>query len=199
MRVSHRRPVWVVVGLLVFGLFLTACTQYEFRGAVIEPPDQAFAFTLTDQNGQPYSLAQQRDKVVLLFFGYTNCPDICPATLSDMQLVLNRLGNQADAVQVVFVTVDPERDTVEKLQRFTARFDARIVGLTGDPAALAEVYQAYGAGATRRELPNSALKYAMDHTAATTVIDKTGQRRLIFGFGSDVDDMTSDIQALINE
>jgi protein SCO1/2 len=190
------RATWF--GVLV-ALILSACTPYTFRGATLEPPDQAFDFTLTDQNGQPFSLAEQRGNVVLLFFGYTNCPDICPATLSDMQLVLNRLGDQANNVRMVFITVDPERDTVEKLQRFTARFDERIVGLTGDSQQLVAVYQAYGAGATRRELPNSALKYAMDHTATTTVIDKTGQRRLLFGFGSPVEDMTSDIQALLNE
>jgi protein SCO1 len=190
------RATWF--GVLA-ALVLSACTPYTFRGATLEPPDQAFDFTLTDQNGQPFSLAEQRGNVVLLFFGYTNCPDICPATLSDMQLVLNRLGDQANNVRMVFITVDPERDTVEKLQRFTARFDERIVGLTGDSQQLVAVYQAYGAGATRRELPNSALKYAMDHTATTTVIDKTGQRRLLFGFGSPVEDMTSDIQALLNE
>lgn len=188
----------ILFGVLVAHI-VSACTPYTFRGATLEPPDQAVDFTLTDQNGQPFSLAEQRGNVVLLFFGYTNCPDICPATLSDMQLVLNRLGDKASNVRVVFITVDPERDTVEKLQRFTARFDERIVGLTGDSPQLVAVYQAYGAGATRRELPNSALKYAMDHTATTTVIDKTGQRRLLFGFGSPVEDMTSDIQALLNE
>jgi protein SCO1/2 len=180
-------------------LMVSACAPYTFRGATLEPPDQAFDFTLTDQNGQPFTLAEQQGNVVLIFFGYTNCPDICPATLSDMQLVLNRLGDQAEQVRMVLITVDPERDTVEKLQRFTARFDDRIIGLTGDAAQLGPIYQAYGAGATRRELPNSALKYAMDHTATTTVIDKTGQRRLLFGFGSPVEEMTSDIQALLNE
>lgn len=190
------RAMWLGA---VIALMLSACTPYTFRGATLEPPDQAFDFTLTDQNGQAFTLAEQRGNVVLIFFGYTNCPDICPATLSDMQLVLNRLGDQATNVRMVFITVDPERDTVEKLQRFTARFDDRIIGLTGDAQQLVAVYQAYGAGATRRELPNSALKYAMDHTATTTVIDKTGQRRLLFGFGSPVEDMTSDIQALLNE
>jgi len=190
------RALWLGA---VIALMLNACTPYTFRGATLEPPDQAFDFTLTDQNGQAFTLAEQRGNVVLIFFGYTNCPDICPATLSDMQLVLNRLGDQATNVRMVFITIDPERDTVEKLQRFTARFDDRIIGLTGDAQQLVAVYQAYGAGATRRELPNSALKYAMDHTATTTVIDKTGQRRLLFGFGSPVEDMTSDIQALLNE
>lgn len=180
-------------------ILLTSCTTYEYKGAVIEPPDQAVDFSLTDQNGNTFRLADQRGKVVVLFFGYTNCPDICPATMSDMQVVLNRLGNQRDQLKVVLVTVDPERDTSERLQRFVGMFDNDIVGLTGDPATLATVYKAYGAGATRRELPDSALGYAMDHTATSTVIDKKGQRRLLFGFGTPVDDIYSDLSTLINE
>lgn len=180
-------------------VLLTSCTTYEYKGAVIEPPDQAVDFSLTDQNGNTFRLADQRGKVVVLFFGYTNCPDICPATMSDMQVVLNRLGNQRDQLKVVLVTVDPERDTSERLQRFVGMFDNDIVGLTGDPATLATVYKAYGAGATRRDLPDSALGYAMDHTATSTVIDKEGQRRLLFGFGTPVDDIFSDLSTLINE
>lgn len=187
-----------LVAILVAGV-LISCTAYEFRGAVIEPPDVAVDFTLTDQNGQPFRLSEQRGRVVVLFFGYTNCPDICPATMSDMQVVLNRLGEQRDKVKVVFITVDPERDTPERLQRFIGMFDQDIIGLTGDTTALTAVYKAYGAGASRRDLPDSALVYAMDHTATSTIIDKHGQRRLLFGFGTPVDDMFSDLSALINE
>ena len=189
--------IWPI--LLVVLFVLTSCTAYEFKGATVEPPDMAADFTLTDQNGQPFRLADQRDKVVVVFFGYTNCPDICPATMSDMQVVMNRLGDQRNQLKVVFITVDPERDTSERLQRFIGMFDQDIVGLTGDAATLSAVYKAYGAGATRRDLPDSALGYAMDHTATSTVIDKQGQRRLLFGFGTPVDDMFSDLSALINE
>ena len=185
--------------LLAMLLALTSCTSYEFKGATIEPPDLATEFTLTDQNGQPFRLSDQRGKVVVIFFGYTNCPDICPATMSDMQVVMNRLGDQRDQLKVVFITVDPDRDTSERLQRFIGMFDSDIVGLTGDAETLNAVYKAYGAGATRRDLPDSALGYAMDHTATSTVIDKQGQRRLLFGFGTPVDDMFSDLSALINE
>lgn len=189
--------IWLI--LLVVLVVLTSCTTYEFKGATVEPPDMAADFTLTDQNGQSFRLADQRDKVVVVFFGYTNCPDICPATMSDMQVVMNRLGDQRNQLKVVFITVDPERDTSERLQRFIGMFDQDIVGLTGDAATLSAVYKAYGAGATRRDLPDSALGYAMDHTATSTVIDKQGQRRLLFGFGTPVDDMFSDLSALINE
>jgi protein SCO1 len=185
----------IVVGLFV----MTSCTTYEFKGATVEPPDVAVDFTLIDQNSNAFRLADQRGKVVVIFFGYTNCPDICPATMSDMQVVMNRLGDQRDQLKVVFITVDPERDTSERMQRFIGMFNQDIIGLTGDSATLSSVYKAYGAGATRRDLPDSALVYAMDHTATSTIIDKQGQRRLLFGFGTSVDDMFSDLSALINE
>jgi protein SCO1/2 len=189
--------IWLV--WLATLLVLTSCTSYEFKSATVEPPDVAVDFTLTDQNGAPFRLSDQRGKVVVIFFGYTNCPDICPATMSDMQVVLNRLGEQRTKLKVVFITVDPERDTSERLNRFIGMFDNDIVGLTGDTETLNAVYKAYGAGANRRDLPDSALGYAMDHTATSTVIDKQGQRRLLFGFGSPVDDVFSDLSALINE
>lgn len=196
---KHTVSLHIWLTILAALLVLTSCTSYEFKGATIEPPDMATDFTLIDQDGQPFRLSDQRGKVVVIFFGYTNCPDICPATMSDMQVVMNRLGDKRDQLKVVFVTVDPERDTSERLQRFIGMFDSDIVGLTGDTAALNAVYKAYGAGATRRDLPDSALGYAMDHTATSTVIDKQGQRRLLFGFGTPVDDMFSDLSALINE
>lgn len=196
---NRKVSFYIGLTLLAMSLILASCTSYEFKGAVVEPPDMAADFTLTDQNGNPFRLADQRGKVVVVFFGYTNCPDICPATMSDMQVVMNRLGDQRDQLKVVFITVDPERDTSERLNRFIGMFDNDIVGLTGETEALNAVYKAYGAGATRRDLPDSALGYAMDHTATSTVIDKQGQRRLLFGFGTPVDDVFSDLSALINE
>ena len=193
--IVRRSVIWWVVMLLC----VTSCGSYTFKNTQLTPPDQAYDFTLTDQNNQIVTLSSLRGNVVLLFFGYTNCPDICPATLSDMQLLYNRLGNDSANVRMVFVTVDPERDTSAKLKRFVDRFDARIIALTGDTTALNATYAAYGAGATRRELPNSALKYAMDHTATMTVVDKHGMRRLLIGFASNLDDTESDIRALLRE
>lgn len=192
--------VWRWISALSLGIvFLQACGAYTYKNTQLTPPDLAYDFVLNDQNNQSVALSSLQGKVVLIFFGYTNCPDVCPATLSDMQLLYNRLGEDADAVRMVFITVDPERDTPAKLKRFVERFDARIIALTGDTNALDATYRAYGAGATRRELPNSALKYAMDHTASLTVVDKHGMRRLIIGFASNLDDTESDIRALIRE
>lgn len=193
-----RKQFVVMVCLLLF-VFLNSCGSYQFKNSQLTPPDPAYDFELIDQNNQPFQLRSQRGKVVMIFFGYTNCPDVCPATLSDMQILRNRLGTLQDKVTMLFITVDPERDTVTRLKQFVDRFDSHIVALTGDVTALANVYKAYGAGAQRQELPESALKYAMDHTSTMTVIDKQGQRRLLIGFGSDLTDTQNDILALIKE
>ena len=197
MNIIRTRQLFVACLLLL--VLLSGCGSYQFKNTQLTPPDPAYDFALTDQNNQPFTLNSQRGKVVIIFFGYTNCPDICPATLSDMQILRNRLDSQQDNVTMVFITVDPERDTVTRLKQFVDRFDSHIVALTGDPTTLAQVYTAYGAGAQRRELPDSALIYAMDHTSTLTVIDKQGQRRLLIGFGSDLTDTQNDITALINE
>ena len=193
-----RKQFVVMVCLLLF-VFLNSCGSYQFKNSQLTPPDPAYDFELIDQNNQPFQLSSQRGKVVMIFFGYTHCPDVCPATLSDMQILRNRLGTLQDKVTMLFITVDPERDTVTRLKQFVDRFDSHIVALTGDVTALANVYKAYGAGAQRQELPESALKYAMDHTSTLTVIDKQGQRRLLIGFGSDLTETQNDILALIKE
>ncbi|MCX6016559.1 MAG: SCO family protein [Chloroflexales bacterium] len=193
------RKQFVVMVCLLLCVFLNSCGSYQFKNSQFTPPDPAYDFELIDQNNQPFQLRSQRGKVVMIFFGYTNCPDVCPATLSDMQILRNRLGTLQDKVTMLFITVDPERDTVTRLKQFVDRFDSHIVALTGDVTALANVYKAYGAGAQRQELPESALKYAMDHTSTMTVIDKQGQRRLLIGFGSDLTDTQNDFLALIKE
>lgn len=193
------RKQFVVMVCLILLVFLSACGAYQFKNSQLTPPDPAYDFELIDQNNQPFQLRSQRGKVVMIFFGYTNCPDVCPATLSDMQILRNHLGTLQNKVTMLFITVDPERDTVTRLKQFVDRFDSHIVALTGDVTALANVYKAYGAGAQRQELPESALKYAMDHTSTMTVIDKQGQRRLLIGFGSDLTDTQNDILALIKE
>ena len=144
----HTYRVWFIAVITLF--FLGGCTDYTFKNAVIEPPDAAFPFVLTDQNGEDFSFRTLEGKVTLVFFGYTNCPDICPATLSDLQLVKQRLGDRADKLAIVFITVDPERDSPERLKRFVGLYDTTVIALTGQPDALDRVYQAYGAGAQRR-------------------------------------------------
>ena len=190
-----RSAAAVMLALLV----LTACGPYRFRGSVSQPPSPAADFTVTDQHGQPFTLSKQRGNVVALFFGFTNCPDVCPTTLSEMKTIRERLGNDADKLKVVFVSIDPERDTPERLGRYMASFDPTFIGGSTPQALLDPIMQAYGVSAIKRELPNSAMGYTMDHSAFTYLIDAKGDLRVLFAYGSTIDDMTSDIRYLIKQ
>lgn len=177
---------------------LSACGPYIFRsGALIEPPNPAADFTLNTSEGQPFQLSQQRNKLILMFFGFTNCPDVCPTTLADMKAVRERLGTDAEKTQFVMITVDPDRDTPERMTRYVKAFDPSFIGLVGSQAQLDQIYKDYGVTAIRRELPDSALKYTMDHSASVYVIDKNMQWRAQLSYGSAIDDLVSDIRYLL--
>ena len=132
----------IVIGLVGAYGALAYTRPHEFQGSVIEPPVQAIDFTLPDQNGKDFRLSDQKGKVVLLFFGYTNCPDECPVTLADFVKIKAKLGNKADQVKFVLVTTDPERDTAVRMQEYLANFDPAFVGLVGDSAGLETVWDA---------------------------------------------------------
>ncbi|NJO85086.1 MAG: SCO family protein, partial [Blastochloris sp.] len=171
----------------LFGLtMLSGCSSHEFKGTVIEQASPAPDFTLTDHNEQPFRLSEQRGKVVLMFFGFTTCPDICPTTLSDMNALERALGDDAEQVDVVFVTVDPERDTADRLKRYVTNYNPSFIGVYGTQAELDPVIKSYGVVANKRELPDSALKYTMDHSAFVYLIDRSGKWQQVFSFGMDV-------------
>jgi protein SCO1 len=180
-------------------LALTACggTSYVFKGGEITPLSAAAPIDLTDQREGAFSLADQRGKVVLLYFGYTTCPDACPTTLSDWVEVKRLLGDKADDVVFVMVTVDPERDTPAKLEKYMNFFDGEFYGLTGTPEQITEIEQAYGIVAIREEYPNSATKYLMNHTTSTLVIDADGKLRLNYAHGTDPEVIAEDVEHLI--
>lgn len=182
---------------LVAVLILSGCGGYEFRGTVLEPPNPAPELPLTDQFGRDFRLSDYRGKVVLLFFGFTHCPDICPTALGDLKRVMEKLGNNAEKVQVVFVSVDPERDTPNLMQRYLASFNPTFLGLNGDRAILEQAYKDYGVTVIRRDLPNSGLGYTIDHSGYIYAIDQVGNWRLLWAHGTPVDDIVSDVQALL--
>lgn len=198
MRPTRYRYLRVL--LVLSYLALSMCGQpYQFHGTEIQPPNPAADFTLADFNGRPFRLSDQRGKVVLLFFGFTSCPDVCPTTLSEMQKVWRDLGSDAESVRFVMVTVDPDRDTPDRLRRYVTSFNPAFVGLHGSAAELEPIYKAYGVLAIKRELPNSALGYTMDHTASTFVIDRAGQWRLMLPYQTPVADILGDVRALARE
>ncbi|MGQ9482621.1 SCO family protein [Chloroflexus sp.] len=178
-------------------LLLGGCSAYEFRGTVLEPPNPAPEIPLIDQFGNEFRLSDYRGKIVLVFFGFTHCPDICPTALGDLKQVMEKLGNDATKVQVVFVSVDPERDTPALMQRYLAAFNPTFLGLNGDRTVLEQVYKNYGVTAIKRELPNSGLGYTIDHSGYIYAIDQVGNWRLLWAHGTPVDDIVSDVQALL--
>ncbi len=191
--------IGLIVGvvLAVVGVFVLE-KPYTYQGSVIDPPSQAADFTLEATDGFVFRLAEQRGKVVLLFFGYTHCPDVCPTTLYDYKQIIEQLGRQVDDVQFVFVTVDPERDTLEHLAAYVTAFDPRILGLSGSPEALNEVYAHYGVYVEKKDV-GSAAGYLVDHTARVYVIDRDGNLSLTFPFGMEAEAMAEDISHLLEE
>ena len=185
--------------LLLCALALSACGSHTYHGTLIAPPNLAPDFTLTAHTGQPFRLSEQRGKVVLLFFGFTHCPDVCPTALSDMAAVFRRLGADADQIQVAFITIDPARDTPEVVSKYVKLFDPRFIGLAGDQAAIDPIVKAYGVTVQRRELPDSALGYTMDHSAYMYVIDKSGTWGELFGPDVTIEHMADDLRYIVRQ
>jgi len=187
----------VVLAIAGADMFLQA---YKFRGTVIDPPMAAPNFTLKDQNGQPFQLGDQHGKIVLMFFGYTNCPDVCPTTLLQFKQARAQLGNQADRVRFVFVTVDPDRDTADKMKTYLSAIEPAIIGLGGSQAELEPVWKAYGV--YRQKQPGqSPNDYAdlLEHSSRVYLMDAQGNLRLTYDFGVTADDMVQDVKYLLRK
>ena len=188
---------FVTLAILILGsLSLAACRAYAFNGMVLQSPEKAYQFTLTGAGGQRVSLSDFEGKLVLLYFGYTHCPDVCPATLANLRLARNRLGEDADQVQVFMITVDPERDTPDIIGKYVASLDPSFVGLTGSPDEIAEVATYYGIFYEKEE-STSAAGYLMAHTASVMLVDRDGYLRLTYPFGTSADDFAADLEYLI--
>ena len=191
----------------LFALFLLAfalagCDKLAskpvaFNNVDITGASYARDFALTDHNGKPRTLADFKGKVVLLFFGFTQCPDICPTTMTEMAAVLKLLGEDAQEVQVLFVTVDPARDTQQLLSEYVPAFHPSFLGLYGDDAATRKVGQEFkvffakSPGATDGS-------YSMDHTAGSYVFDKTGKIRLFIRHDKGAAPLAQDLKQLLH-
>lgn len=174
----------------------SAAQAEDLRGAVINPPRPIPDFTLTSSDGAAFRLGDQRGKVVLLYFGYMTCPDVCPTTMADLQRAYQALTPAEQArVVVAFVSVDPQRDTPERLQLYTAAFHADFIGLYSQDD-LQPVLDAFGVQVTRRAV-DSALGYLIDHTASVFLIAPDGKLSVQFLYGTPYADMLHDVQALI--
>lgn len=161
---------------------------------VYDPPQPLPDFTLTSHRNEAFSLSDLKGRYALLFFGYTRCPDFCPLTMLEFKQVKKALGEQADQVAFVFLSVDGERDTPAVLADFIGRFDPDFIGLTGDEAALRQIGTSYNLQFMKVERPGSA-DYLMDHTASSFLIDRDGRLIERFAFGTDAGVIAAQVQA----
>jgi len=173
-----------------------AAAPPALKAGVFDPPRKAPDFSLQGTDGHVLKFSRYRGKVVLLAFGYSSCPVICPTTLATFGRALRELGAASQGVQVVYITVDPERDVPERLKSFVTRFDPAFVGGTGTPAQLAAVRQAYGISAKKIPVGNT---YAYAHSSFTYLIDREGRIRALMPYGHPADDYVHDLRILLSE
>jgi len=169
----------------------------SYRGTAYgEPYPAAPQIELIRSNGETFRLSDQKGKIVLLFFGYTSCPDVCPTTLAELKLVMDDLGDRTNLVQVIFVSVDPERDTPEKIQKYVEHFNKGFVGLSGATDDLEVIWKDYGV--FREEVQSdSAFGYIVNHTARVYLIDMDGNLRLSYGYQTPAEDIVNDLELLL--
>ncbi len=182
------------------GVFLTACSKGkpEFRGVDISEVEYARDIPLPDHNGQQRSLKDFRGKVVVVFFGYTQCPDVCPTTMQEMAEVKKLLGPDGDRLQSIFVTVDPERDTPDMLKAYMGNFDPSFLALRGTPeqtAAVAKDFKIY----FKKVDGKTPTSYTMDHSAGSYIYDTQGRLRVYYRYGSGAEALAADVRTLLKE
>jgi protein SCO1/2 len=186
-----------LLAVILAALLLGCDRGPSFRSTDITGADFGKDLQLVDHNGQPRSLGDFRGKVIVVFFGFTHCPDVCPTTLAELARALEKLGADGDRVQVLMVTVDPERDTPQILKQYVTALDPRFLGLTGDADAIArtarefKVFYQKSPGAT----PEA---YSVDHSSGSYVFDPQGRLRLLVSYGQGADVFAHDIAQLLN-
>jgi protein SCO1/2 len=205
------RSTFLVFLVLLATLGLGACDRpgADSSQMILSPVNTSFKntdvtglaygkeFKLTDHTGKIRTLADFKGKAVVLFFGFTHCPDVCPTTLAELATVMKQLGPDADKVQVLFITVDPERDTPELLSKYVPAFDPRFLGLAGDQAATEKVAKEFKV--FYQKVPGKQPgSYSMDHTAASYVFDPQGRIRLFIRHGQGAEPITHDLKVLLS-
>ena len=193
----------ILVGLAIFTSIavLIVATIFlkrpdTFRGTEYQQPLAAPEITLTRDSGDVFRLSDQKGRVLLLFFGYTFCPDVCPTTLAELKQVYDGLGDNAQFVEVVLISVDPERDTPQHIQDYVNRFNPSFIGLSGPQAELESIWKNYGI--FREIVPGtSPADYGVNHTARMSLIDPDGNLRLSYGIQTPVEDIIHDIELLL--
>ena len=187
----------IICKVLLTAALLAGCDSGpRFKSTDITGADYGSALELTDHTGRARRLEDFRGRAVVVFFGFTHCPDVCPTTLADVSQVLKQLGPDAERVQVLFVTVDPERDTREVLEKYVTAFDARFLGLYGDAAATQRAAKAFKVYYEKRKTGDG---YSVDHSGQSYVIDPQGRVRLFVRHDRIASDLAEDLRTLLKE
>lgn len=182
--------------LVVGAVSLTQLGPYQYQGSLIEPALPAADFSLIRPDGSTFTLSERRGQVVVMFFGYTHCPDICPTTLVEYQNIIAALGEDTAAVDFLFITVDPERDTPDKMGAYVQFFSPHIIGLSAERPVLEAVWKSYGVYQQRQEA-GSAAGYLVDHSTRMYVVDQLGNLVLTYPFGFETEKIIQDLQHLV--
>jgi protein SCO1/2 len=196
---SVYRGLAALLALLVIALVARAGTTEELRTGAFDPARLAPDFSLRGSNGAELRLNRYRGKVVALGFGYTSCPDVCPTTLFHLAEARAKLGVAGKDFQVIYVTVDPERDTPERLRKFVTGFDPTFLGATGDPDKLADMRKGYGIVVAKQPAKDRSGAYFVHHSASVYLIDRDGNLRAMMPYGVTADDMLHDVKALLGK
>ena len=197
MNVRTKR-ILVVVGMILVGVLvaynfiLPRLQPHVFAGSVIQSNEKAPRVDLAASNGETVRLSDFTGEVVVLYFGYTFCPDVCPTTLSKLADAMEMLGSKAEDVQVIMVSVDPERDTPKMLDEYVTHFHPDFMGITGEPAAVDRVATLYGVYYEKEE-GSAATGYLVNHTATVMVIDRDGYLKLVLPFEGTAEQIAADI------
>ena len=195
----QRKVILGVVGILAVVLLVWATAfarPYTLHGSEITNQMTAPPVNLKRADGSLFQLEQQKGNIVLLFFGFTSCPDVCPTTLADMKRVKADLGERAAQVKYIFITVDPQRDTPELVQAYASGFDPEFIGLSGTESDLTPVWEGYGVYRKVSET-TSTTSYDVEHSTRVYLIDTANNLRVTYPFGTPVEDLAADIRFLL--
>lgn len=184
----------IILGLVTGVYFFR---PHTFHGTVIQSPETSYDFNLIGSKGD-VSLSDFRGKLVLIYFGYTFCPDVCPATLGQVNQAMKKLGSKAEDIQLIMISLDPERDTPAKLEEYVAHFNPTFLGITGTQEQVDTVASLYGIFYEKKE-GSAASGYLIDHTATLMVIDREGYLKLVFPFGVTADEIADDLKYMLKQ
>jgi protein SCO1/2 len=182
--------------LLAGASLLTACDLFGgFKGMAVDPPRDMPTFAFTKADGSRFTTVPEPGRPMVLFFGYTHCPDVCPTTLADWKRVRAKLGDEASAVRFVFVTVDPDRDTPAVAERYARMYDAAFEGVSGDAITTSRIIEAFGVAAAR-EPGTNATGYLVSHSSQVFLVDSHGKLVALYPFGTGWDALAADLERL---